>query len=700
MSDVTVQDEPENKVAEPASPAPAPTPTAPPKAPALSGDVPFNEHITVYAANRLPQFDKGPVKAYVARGTDKAPPNLFALICEEHLTPRIAKAGSYGSIINPAMTSLVASGTLHWPSANKEKYCFIYENRLGNPVMKDDLRGGMGIKPELALNSIVRPLIGVLADMRDKDIVHGNIRPANLFDGGSRTIERVILGECLSLPASYYQPALYETIDRAMTSPIGRGQGTINDDVYSFGVTLAVLLRHFDPMEHLSEEEIIVKKMEEGSYVALLGKDRFSGAILELLRGVLQDEESQRWTLDDMLVWLDGRRLSPKQPVRKSKANRPLSFNGEKYIRPELLAKDINKNVNEARQLVENGEMEQWLTRALENKIIMARYEKGLKQAEDEGKAAGYTERLATRVSIALHPEGPMRFRSVNVMPEGMGAALTEAFIMKRDLQTYIDFIMNYFITQWVDAQDGVVADMSALVGRFDSARAYLRQKGLGGGLERCIYAFNQEVHCLSEKLQKFWVRTPEEMMYAFEKMSKMPNRPAMFFDRHSAAFISAKERKNIDPYLHDMNAPESYKRIMAEMKTLATIQKKSQMEKFPGIAAWMVDNLDPLYERFHDRELRASLKKQAERLIDIGDLAKILMLFDNPETYQEDNLNFRKSMRSYHEMEEEVFKTEQELRDEATFGQATGRQVAAVVSGILAAIIVLSVGFFGIGGL
>ena len=90
--------------------------------------------------------------------------------------------------------------------------------------MKDDARGGMGIKPEHALTSIVRPLIGVLADMRDKDIVHGNIRPANLFDGGSRNVERVILGECLASPASYFQPALYETIDRAMTSPIGRGR--------------------------------------------------------------------------------------------------------------------------------------------------------------------------------------------------------------------------------------------------------------------------------------------------------------------------------------------------------------------------------------------------------------------------------------------------------------------------------------------
>src|SRR5690606_15471921 len=130
----------------------------------------------------------------------------------------------------------------------------------------DDLRGGLGMKPDAVLNAVIRPVINTLADMRDKDIVHGNIRPANIFDGGNRHLERAILGECLSLPSGYNQPVLYETIDRALTSPAGRGTGTHQDDLYSLGVTIAVLMRHFDPMEGLSDDEIIERKMEEGSY--------------------------------------------------------------------------------------------------------------------------------------------------------------------------------------------------------------------------------------------------------------------------------------------------------------------------------------------------------------------------------------------------------------------------------------------------
>lgn len=696
MSDVTVQNEPEKK----AESAPVAATASPPpmKGGGLTGEVVFNESITIFSGNRLPQFDKGPIKAYTARGTDKAPTHLFALICEDHLTPRTLKTSNYSSILNPSLVRLVASGVVDWPPAGKQKYCFVFENTLGNPLMKDATRPGLGLKPELVLNAVIRPMVGVLADMRDKDIIHGNICLANMYDGGSKSFERAVLGECLSTPVSYLQPVLYETIDRAMSSSIGRGMGTQQDDMYALGVTLAVMMRHNDPLEGMSDEEIIERKMEDGTYAALLGRDRITGAILELMRGLLYDDENQRWTLDEVLIWLDGRRLSPKQASRRWKASRPVIMGGEKYIRPELLARDIVKNPAEAKQLIEEGELEQWLSRALEDKVATARFEKGMKMAEEGGKGGDYAERLATRTAIALHPEGPLRYKNISVLPEGVGAALTESFIMKRDLQSYHDFFMNYFITQWVDAQSNIVPDVSNLVSRFDGARAYLRQKGLGGGLEKCIYAMNPEVHCLSEKLQKYHVRSPEELMRAYEKMSHQSGRPTLFFDRHIVAYLSVKDRKNIDPYLHDLNAPENYKRILAEAKTLATIQKRSQMERFPGIAKWMVENMEPVYERFHDRDLRVDTKKKAERLIESGDLAKIVTLFDDPTVYQNDNVEFRRSMRKYHDLEQETIDIDRALRDEATLGQETGRQIAAVVAGVLAGIIIMVAAFSAFG--
>jgi len=688
MTDVEVQNEPAQK----AEVAPAG------KGSMFSGEVAFNQDIVILPNARLPQYDKGPVKAYAARGSGVLPQNLFAMVCEDHLTPRSMKAGNYGAILNPSLVRLVASGAVDWAPTGRQKYCFIFENSLGNPLMKDDTHGGLGLKQELVLNNIIRPIVNAMLDMRDKDIVHGCIRVSNIFDGNSATIERAVLGECLSVPASSHMPVLYEPIDRALASPTGRGQGTAADDLYSFGVCLAIMLRTHDPLEGMTDDEIIEMKMEEGTYVTLTGKDRFTGAILELLRGLLYDDENQRWTLDEVVEWLDGRRLSPKQAARRVKANRPLSFNGEKYTRPEILAKDLGKNPSEARQLIEDGEMFQWLSRAMENKLTVERFEKAVLMSEEGGKGNGYTERLLTRVCIALHPEGPIRYKNLNVMPDGVGTALTESFVMRRDLQTWVDFFMNYFITQWVDVQSRTVPDASNLVSKFDGARAYLRQKNLGGGLERCIYTMNHEVHCLSEKLQKYHVRTPEELMRAYERMSTVPSRPTMFLDRMIIAFLSVKDRKNIDPYIADLSADEVYRRVLAETKVLATIQKRSQMEKFPGIAGWVLENLEPVYNRFHDRELRKETRKKAERLKDTGDLAKITILFDNPNVYQEDNIGFRRAMRQYFDLENEHTTLERSLQDETTFGRQTGRQVACMIAGVIATAIVLGAVFMSLG--
>lgn len=699
MAEDEVQKEPE-KVPQEAAPAPsAPAPaTAPePDKPHLSGEVVFNDNIVIYPGTRIAHYDKGGVRAYAAKGKEGA--RLFAMICEDHLTPRTLKAPNYAAIINPSLVKLVSAGVVHWTPAGKEKFCFIYENTLGQPLMRDDTHGGLGMKQEVVLEKVIKPIMNVMADLRDKEIVHGNIRLSNIYDGGSKTLERAVLGECLTMPPSYYMPAIYEPIDRALASPAGRGPGTMADDLYSFGVCLAIMLRHSDPLEGMSDDQILELKMEEGSYVALTGKDRFTGAILELLRGLLYDDENQRWTLDEVMVWLDGRRLSPKQSAKRNKATRPVTLNHEKYMRPEILAKDLSKYPTEARQLIETGEIDQWLSRAMENKMAVERYEKAVALAEEEGKAGNYTERLLARVSIALHPEGPLRYKNINILPEGIGAALTEAFMMKRDIQTYIDFFMAYFITQWIDAQPKMVADSSSLIGRYDGARAYLRQKGLGGGIERCIYSLNTEVHCLSEKLAKYHVRSPEDLMYTYEKMSALPGRPVMFFDRQIIAFLSAKDRKIIDPYMSDINGPETYRRILGEMKSLASIQKRSRMEKFPGICAWIIDNLGPVYERFHDRELREETRKKAERLKDGGDLSKLIALFDNPATYQEDNIGFRKAMRRYYDLETEGIKLEKDLIDQSKFGKDTGHHAACLVSVVLSAIIILYTLFTTMGG-
>ncbi|MBI4031212.1 MAG: hypothetical protein HY370_06000, partial [Proteobacteria bacterium] len=241
--------------------------------------------------------------------------------------------------------------------------------------MKSPDQGGLGLKQDSIMSVIVKPMANLFLDFRDMGLFHGNIRPQNLFDGGGGDVlERVVLGEALSTPPGYSQSAAYEPIERAMCDPVAKGAGTILDDLYAFGVTLSFILRKKDPFAGMSDEDIIREKIETGSYATLTGGEHFAGNVMELLRGLLYDDPSQRWSIEEVMQWLEGQHLSPRQNSRKKRASRSIGFNNEKYFRPSLLAMDLSKEQAEAVQLVENGHIDQWISRSLEDVSIRKRY--------------------------------------------------------------------------------------------------------------------------------------------------------------------------------------------------------------------------------------------------------------------------------------------------------------------------------------
>lgn len=678
-----------------AAPAPAAAEDAPVPSPDVRDGAVRVGGYEILPHMRLKHLDQGPVLAYAARPAGHAgAPNFYALICENWLIPRIKMAEMMTNIVNPCLIRIVHQAVTYWPPGKGERYVFIYENNLGQPLLRTHVGYGLGWKNEKALLSVIKPVSTVLLDLRDRDLIHGQINPMNLFDGGSKNIEKVILGDCVSVPPSFMQPAVFEPIERAQCDPLGRGLGTFEDDMYALGVTLTVLLRHRDPMEGLTDEEIIREKIEQGSYAALTGKERFTGAILELLRGLLYDDRAQRWTLDDMVLWLDGQRLSPKQAAKKPKAARQIQFNNERYSRPSMLAMDLEKNTAEAVQLIDGGELEQWLQRSLEDNLTKNRFEQAVEITHEQGRTAGYAERLTARVSVALDPDAPIRYRGIKVTPEGFPNAMIEAVYFKKDINPYIDIINMQMVMYWLNAQSDMRYDVGATVTKFDSCRGFMRQQNIIYGMERCLYFLSPDAPCYSERLRDFHVLTPEDMLRAFEKISSRPDKPELFIDRHIAAFLSVRDRKVIDPYLTELNAPELHKRVLGNIKVLATIQQRAKMEGFPGICGWIAGILDSYYERIHDRYLRQKLKDRIAKLSDVGDIGKMIALVDNAEMKQKDFLEFRQAMIDYNKLRNEALELDDKLAQPDSFVKEVGREYAAIISALVGGLIIIGLAF------
>jgi len=146
-----------------------------------SNEIIISKDIKIMPKEALPHLDKNRVKAYRAVSSGKYSSDLFALVCHKSLTPRTIAAIKYSKVINTGIAKFITSQKVVWPDTNEEKFCFIYENTLGQPLWADQNKHpALGWKPEIVLENIAYPIINILMDMRDKDIVHGEIWPGNM----------------------------------------------------------------------------------------------------------------------------------------------------------------------------------------------------------------------------------------------------------------------------------------------------------------------------------------------------------------------------------------------------------------------------------------------------------------------------------------------------------------------------------------
>lgn len=644
----------------------------------------------------LPHLNQGKIKSYQAQMIGDSHPMYFAMVCEPDYLPRTRDVEKFASLDNPAVARLARAGVVYWPPASAQRYVLVYENNIGEPIMSEWSSSGPGWKSDRVIKTLVKPAISLLMNLRDKGLTHRAINPLNVFDGGAGDeAERLILGDCLSCPPGFRQPTAFESIERAMADPIARGEGSIEDDLYALGVTITYLMRHNNPIVKMSDDAIIKSKIEIGSYGALTSGERFSGPILELLRGLLYDTPSQRLTLEEINGWLEGQRLLPRQPVMAKKANRPLPFDGKNYVRPVILARNLENNPSAATQIIENGDIHLWVSRSLEDEAMENRYDTLLQLAGTQGKGAGYWDRVLSYVAMALSPEAPIRYKGMDVCVDGLSYAMAKAFHDKEDLQPYHDLINHQFVSRWLSIQkEESSLDRSYIRKRYDLAKKSINQKNLGYGIERALYLVSPEAPCMSEYLQGYCVMGMRHLMDALEQLSKNPDRPELPIDRHIAAFISVRDPKAIDSFLLELNSRDYFKRILANLRILATIQKRLKLGAYPGIASWLLSVMGPVFDRYHDREHREVIKNQAAKIVSKGNLSEFSAYVDNDATWKNDLGSFKAAMEEYKNLRLEGVRVKQKLEHPEVFSKEIGQEIAAIASGILSGLIILAFAF------
>lgn len=635
----------------------------------------------------LPELNSAGGLAYAARLKSDASSSFYAIICMSKMPPRIESVQSMRNIDIPSILRLIEAGVLQWVDGTYA-YAFVYQKPTA-PRMMGSLDETHQILSEDAVNRhFIAPMIDALSSLSNMGMVHNAIRPTNIFWRIGTAVPPQI-GECLSIPAGYGQPVIFEPIERAMAMPMGRGVGIHADDCYAFGVTLAFLVIGRNPLQGLSDREIIDLKMQKGSFGAIVASQRLSPTYIELLRGLLADDAMQRWTATDLDQWLTGRRMTPKSSDAGRRATRHFNFLGKEYWQIGPLADALAGNPSEATKVIENESLNKWLRRAL-NDIERAKdVEAVVDDLKQSGKTAHYEDQLVARICIALDHAAPIRYRGVSALPNGIPTLLVEAALGGGNVQVLSEMIVGQLVSLWIQMQGETKADYISMGQLFDRIKGVLERTTYGNGVERAIYESNPGLPCLSPMLKSQYVMSPKLLLPALERVAMTNSRPREPMDRHIAAFLIVREHHGEKIFLA-MNGPEdSIPRGLALLTLFAELQYKYGPESLPHLAGWLSPVVEPSLNRFFSKSMRESLHKRAKEIVASGNISSLLQLIDDPKRLERDLQDFRAARLLYLNIQKEVIRLEGRTNNKENVAETMGRPIAVTVSSAIAIIIV-----------
>lgn len=620
---------------------------------------------------------------------DKKNPSLalFALICSRELAPRIDAVRSLSHVESGAFLTPRASGVLTQSTDGKRKFVVVFEQPRGERVQADPNASFQPLSEDDLIRGVITPMVSNLRELGGRLLAHRAIRADNIFTSGGANQE-IILGECVSSPAGYFQPVIYEPIDAGMATPSGRGQGYISDDFYALGVLIAVLSHGGNPVAHLSDEEVVASKIAIGSYATLIGQARVSLKLMEALRGLLCDDPAERWNIMDLDLWANGRHLSPKQATLSAKAARTFEFDGEEYNTARGLSFAMGNNWPAAQEILRDDALEGWVRRSLADEKCASAILKTSRMSRMGGEGGGGQDKAVAGVLTALDNLAPVRYKAVSARLDGLAQALAIDFEKDHMPQMISEVVRAKLHKSWIEAQPSMRPEFVPWIRQADTIESFVNRSRIGFGPERALYECNGTWPCLSPLFKNDFVSEGADLLPALERLAKDGPPDYVPMDRHIAAFCATRT-KNLSERLF-MQLAEPADKLdynVAVLRLFSEIQRTTGPERLPNMARWFANLLGPVTETYHFRSFRQQLAKGIESATQSGDLAELLWLVDNENLRQQDEVGFEQAQREFAGIAGQITWHEDGALTSDAHVAAVSQRASAVVSAVLASV-------------
>ncbi len=670
-----------------------PTADPPPGvAPATAGGpIRLNARIELRPDTPLPQLDGIAGTAIAARRIEGDKGEVFARVLSGRVPPRHESVTTLASIDQPAVMRMVDHGTIDWPADGGRRQVVVLDRPGGGAVMPPlaelgSAGAGAAWPEDRIIREVVRPLVPAFAELARRDFHHGGVRPDNIFHAGDAG---VMLGECVTTPPGIGQPVVFEPIERGMAEPAGRGVGTTLDDLYAFGVTLLVLGLGIDPTAGASADQVLDAKIDRGSFPALSGTHKIPTGLIEPIRGLLVDDPRQRWTVAQLELWLNGRRLSPKMTVPARRAQRVFAYEGVEAWSCRMLGRVIAAQPNRLLPALDAGEVERWIKVTLGDEGRATALTAAMAMPGG-GRVGSQADRVAARAAMALDPPAPIRYKGRAVMPLGLATVLADAVLRDGSPQAIVEILTLQLPHLWVNFQTEFRPEFVPMVQNLDALRPLFERTTPGYGLERALYEANRALPCVSPAVRRDHPTTPIAVLAALDRVAGGRDRPSEPIDRHIAAFIAARHRRMDETLYHHLgSSADPARRLLAILTLYADVQTRSGNPALPGLARWLSGLLTPVINRFHHRPTRESVRKTLDQASQQGRLAEMLKIADDAEALRRDHDGFLAARRDWRALRKEIDRLKKVIADKNALIEGVGRPTAAVVAGIVATFLV-----------
>lgn len=667
-----------------------------------SDQVMLRDRFEIKPATRLPQFDQGANQAFAAEDHSHTGRKLFALVCPGTVPCRGLNLPERK---NPmAMLWPEASGVIDWPVAVQggqpvwgRRPVLVYQQPNGERMVGDDAAPLPRLNEQTIVRNIVKPAMQVLRELGHMGVAHRAIRPTNIFYASGNGGE-IVFGECFAGTPGSAQPAVFETVENGMANPMGRPEGSQADDLYALGVLL-LMLHIGNAMQGMSDDAVIAAKINFGTFSALAGGEKVSPTMAEMLRGLLSDKLSDRWTLRNLEMWMLGQYFNPVLPSLAQRATRPIRFAGGEHISRPAAAHAMACHWDEALTAVDNGALESWLKRGFNDEKVAEPLALIRGLSLSYGPSAGAKHRMVSRLIQFMGPSLPICYKSIRVSATALGTMLASVIDQPPLRTEFVEMLRGRLPQGWLDHQQKVTSELAQVRRTLDGIEKVIERPGPGYSVERVLYELDSGMPCRSELIGDYYVTSLKDLLPAIDAALPGAEAGTMPVDRHIAAFAATRLSRPIERELTQLaNTADQTAYRLGILRLIAAVQRQHPSPDLPRLAEVLLELMKPVVESFHRIQTRSELANKLEQLAARSDFVQMAELLDEDGPFRRVDIDgFEQAQKVYAELEQQAQWLEDGGLTDPQRIQASARVSSAIsaaflASGVLAAFTVAMV--------